>query len=90
MRLLPVCEVLCGQILHRSPMPTLDEALAELLTEETRLRVLPTYLSPTPTALVVGTQMVPAPTSTTPAIGTQISSFPPLTYTSSQKYNKKV
>ncbi|XP_020113546.1 uncharacterized protein LOC109727784 isoform X1 [Ananas comosus] len=39
-RLRPKFEALRGQILDRSPLPMLDTALAQLIAEETRLRVL--------------------------------------------------
>ncbi|CDP22048.1 unnamed protein product [Coffea canephora] len=37
MALRPEFEQLRGSLLHRSPLPTVDAALAELITEETRL-----------------------------------------------------
>lgn len=40
MRLRPEFEALRAQLLHRSPLPSLDDALTELIAEETRLRAL--------------------------------------------------
>ncbi len=40
MALRPEFEQLRGSLLHRSPLPTVDAALAELITEETRLASL--------------------------------------------------
>lgn len=39
MALRPEFEQLRGSLLHRSPLPTVDAALAELITEETRSQV---------------------------------------------------
>nr|CAD1837251.1 unnamed protein product [Ananas comosus var. bracteatus] len=54
-------EALRGQLLHRSPLPTIDAALAELIAEETRLRVLHSSSSSTPTVLAAPNQVPPVP-----------------------------
>jgi hypothetical protein len=37
---LALFEPVCGQLLHRSPLPTLDQAVCEVVREETRLSIL--------------------------------------------------
>ncbi|XP_020107831.1 uncharacterized protein LOC109723762 isoform X2 [Ananas comosus] len=65
MRLRPEFEALRGQLLHRSPLPTIDAALAELIAEETRLRVLHSSSPSTPTVLAAPNQVPPEPLSST-------------------------
>ncbi|MQL73573.1 hypothetical protein Taro_005932 [Colocasia esculenta] len=48
-RLRPDFEALRAQLLHRSPLPSLDDALTELIAEETRLRALGTPVTPSET-----------------------------------------
>ncbi|XP_020102601.1 uncharacterized protein LOC109720129 [Ananas comosus] len=66
MRLRPEFEALRGQLLHRTPFPTIDVALAELIAEETRLRVLSSSSSAMPNVLAAhgpaSPPPVPAPT----------------------------
>src|SRR3954469_23767594 len=40
MRLRPEFEALRGSILHRSPLPSITDAICEFIAEETRLRLL--------------------------------------------------
>ena len=49
MSLRPEFQPLCGQIIHRDPIPSLDSTVYDLVTEETRLHSLSTIAS-TPTS----------------------------------------
>uniref|UniRef100_A0A1D1XK22 Gag-Pol polyprotein n=1 Tax=Anthurium amnicola TaxID=1678845 RepID=A0A1D1XK22_9ARAE len=51
MRLRPEFEALRGQLLHRSPLPSLEDALTDLLAEETRLCAIRTSVVSTETVL---------------------------------------
>jgi len=58
LRLRPEFETLRSSILHRHPLPSLTEAMAEFTSEETRLRMLSLLSAPvqsvsSPTALIV-------------------------------------
>ncbi|GMP78712.1 hypothetical protein CsSME_00034539 [Camellia sinensis var. sinensis] len=46
MALSPQYEAICGGILHRSPLPSMDAIVRELLSEETRLKTASQTLSP--------------------------------------------
>ncbi|EEF23548.1 conserved hypothetical protein, partial [Ricinus communis] len=45
-------ESIRGQLLHKSPLPTLDVALSELIAEEIRLRVLGSSRSAEPATVL--------------------------------------
>lgn len=77
MRLRPESEALRGQVLHRSPLPTIDAALAKLIAKETRLRVFHSSNPSTPTILAAPTQAPPAPVVPSSEPLSSTSSFGP-------------
>src|SRR4051812_40689358 len=55
MRLRPEFEALRGSILHRSPLPSITDAISEFIAKETRLRLLSSAVTPTQSATALTT-----------------------------------
>src|SRR4051812_35093059 len=61
-RLRPEFEALRGSLLHRSPLPSITDAVCELISEETRLRLLSSAQSPaTVTSALAASRTSPLP-----------------------------
>src|SRR3954462_7517695 len=62
MRLRPEFEALRGSLLHRGPLPSITDAVCELISEETRLRLLSSTQSPAPvTSALAASRTFPLP-----------------------------
>src|SRR3954468_10955147 len=76
MRLQPEFEALRGSLLHRSPLPSITDAVCELISEETRLRLLSSAQSPaTVTSALAASHSSPRP----PAVRGPLKANPKVT-----------
>src|SRR3954464_708152 len=76
MRLRPEFEALRGSLLHRSPLPSITDAVCELISEETRLRLLSSAQSPAPvTSALAASRTSPRP----PAVRGPLKANPKVT-----------
>src|SRR4051812_47974727 len=77
MRLRPEFESLRGSLLHRSPLPSITDAVCELISDETRLRLLSSTQSPAPvTSALAASRTSPLP----PAVRGPPKANPKVTY----------
>src|SRR4051812_1476189 len=78
MRLRPEFEALCGSLLHRSPLPSIMDAVCEFIAEEMRLRLLSSTQSLAPVTSALAASHASPQTSTVrgpPKVNPKVTCF---------------